>query len=126
MTMHACAHYIRSELAKALRSRGGAHRTNILLGGVDFLPDSDKVVPSLYFLDYIGSLAKVKYSAHGYCGYFALATLDRYWKPNMSVAEARELLGTIIQQLHTRFMINMPRMIIKTVSKEGITEEIVE
>ena len=57
----AVANFTRNELASSLRSRKPYH-VNILLGGVD--PITEK--PSLSFLDYLASLSKVPYAAHGY------------------------------------------------------------
>lgn len=57
----ALAHFVRGELASSLRSRN-PYNVNLLLGGVD--PITHK--PSLYWLDYLASLAPVPYAAHGY------------------------------------------------------------
>lgn len=57
----AVASFIRSELAKSLRSRN-PYTVNLLLGGVDPITRE----PSLYWLDYLASSAKVPYAAHGY------------------------------------------------------------
>lgn len=57
----AVASFIRSELAKSLRSRN-PYNVNLLLGGVDPITRE----PSLYWLDYLASSAKVPYAAHGY------------------------------------------------------------
>lgn len=57
----ALAHYVRGELASSLRSRK-PYTVNLLLGGVD--PITHK--PSLFWLDYLASLAAVPYAAHGY------------------------------------------------------------
>lgn len=57
----AVAHFVRGELARSLRSRS-PYTVNLLLGGVD--PITEK--PSLYWLDYLASLAQVPYAAHGY------------------------------------------------------------
>ena len=60
----ALAHFVRGELATSLRSRK-PYNVNLLLGGVD--PITHK--PSLYWLDYLASLAEVPYAAHGYAQY---------------------------------------------------------
>ena len=61
LTPSAVASFVRGELAKSLRSRK-PYNVNLLLGGMD--PISGK--PSLYWLDYLASSAKVPYAAHGY------------------------------------------------------------
>lgn len=58
------AHFVRGELATSLRSRK-PYNVNLLMGGVD--PITGK--PSLYWLDYLASLAEVPYAAHGYAQY---------------------------------------------------------
>ena len=55
------AHFVRGELASSLRSRK-PYNVNLLMGGVD--PITGK--PSLYWLDYLASLAELPYAAHGY------------------------------------------------------------
>lgn len=60
----AVANFVRSELAKSLRSKK-PYTVNLLLGGMD--PITQK--PSLYWLDYLASLAPLPYAAHGYAQY---------------------------------------------------------
>lgn len=60
----ALANFVRGELATSLRSRK-PYNVNLLLGGVD--PITHK--PSLYWLDYLASLASLPYAAHGYAQY---------------------------------------------------------
>jgi hypothetical protein len=55
------ASFVRGELARSLRSRK-PYNVNLLLGGVDGISKE----PSLYWLDYLASSAKVPYAAHGY------------------------------------------------------------
>jgi 20S proteasome subunit beta 4 len=57
----AVAHFVRGELASSLRSRK-PYNVNLLLGGVDPIT----LKPSLYWLDYLASLAPLPYAAHGY------------------------------------------------------------
>ena len=60
----ATANFVRGELARALRSRK-PYTVNLLLGGYDKITDK----PSLYWIDYLASLAPVPYAAHGYAQY---------------------------------------------------------
>jgi 20S proteasome alpha/beta subunit len=55
---------VRGELARSLRSRS-PYTVNLLLGGVDPVTQE----PSLYWIDYLASLAPVPYAAHGYAQY---------------------------------------------------------
>jgi len=63
----AVASFVRGELARSLRSRK-PYNVNLLLGGVDPITRE----PSLYWLDYLASSAKVPYAAHGYAQYYCL------------------------------------------------------
>lgn len=77
MTMSECAHYIRGELAEAIRR--APYQVNCLLGGVD------KETPALYWLDYLGTCERVHYGAHGYAGYFISSVLNNYYEKVASV-----------------------------------------
>jgi hypothetical protein len=57
----AVSSFVRGEVARALRSRR-PYTVNLLLGGVDPITG----LPSLYWIDYLASCAKVPYAAHGY------------------------------------------------------------
>ena len=65
----AVANFVRGELARSLRSRK-PYTVNLLLGGMD--PISQE--PSLYWVDYLASLAPVPYAAHGYAQYAIRST----------------------------------------------------
>ena len=60
----AVSNFVRGELARSLRSRS-PYTVNLLLGGLDPVTEE----PSLYWVDYLASLAPVPYAAHGYAQY---------------------------------------------------------
>mmetsp|Transcript_16352 Transcript_16352/g.31770 ORF Transcript_16352/g.31770 Transcript_16352/m.31770 type:complete len:197 (-) Transcript_16352:811-1401(-) len=121
MSNHAAAHFIRNELARAIRARGGAHQANSILAGVDHEG------PAMYYLDYLGTMAKVDYTAQGYCGYFSLSVMDKHWKKNMTREEARELILLCIEQLRARFIINSTKYKLIVIDTNGKQEpEIIE
>lgn len=60
----AVSSFVRGELARSLRSRK-PYTVNLLLGGWSELEKK----PSLYWIDYLASAAKVPYAAHGYAQY---------------------------------------------------------
>lgn len=49
---------------------------NLLLAGYD---DTDG--PGLYYMDYLSSLAKAPFAAHGYGAFLTLSILDRHYRP---------------------------------------------
>merc|ERR1711963_542407 len=71
LSTQAVAHWTRGKLAYFLRK--SPYQTDILIGGYD-----EKKGPSLYFMDYLGSMHKLNKAAHGMCAMFVLGLMDRY------------------------------------------------
>ncbi|KAK3299388.1 nucleophile aminohydrolase [Chaetomium fimeti] len=111
----ALANFVRGELASSLRSRK-PYNVNLLLGGVD--PITHK--PSLYWLDYLASLAPVPYAAHGYAQYYCLSLLDKHHQPDISLERGMELLRLCADELKRRLPIDFKGLIVKVVTKDGI------
>lgn len=61
--------------------------------------------PSLYFLDYLSSCVKLPFAIHGYGSYFGLSICDRYYKKDLSEADALALLNKIIAEVIPRLYI---------------------
>lgn len=116
LSTHAAAHFLRHELATALRSRN-SYQTNLLLGGYE-----EKSGPELYFIDYLSSMQKVPYGAHGYGSYFSLSIIDKYYKKDLSVNEGLGLMKKCINEVQTRLLLNTPQFIVKIVDKNGARE----
>lgn len=109
----AAAHFVRGELATALRR--GPFQTNVLVGGFD--ADSGA---HLFFCDYLGTLQPVTFGAHGYASNFILSIFDREYRPDMSLEDALTLLRACVKELHTRFMVSMPEFKLKIVDAAGV------
>lgn len=101
-------------LAESLRSRY-PYQVNLLLGGFD-LPSSE---PALYWIDYLGTLATVPFAAHGYGAFFAMSTLDRYHRPDMSLEEGLDLLRRCINELKQRFIVDLSTFTVRVIDREG-------
>lgn len=71
-------------------------------------------------MDYMGTIQKMPFAAHGHASYFVLATLDRHYRPNMELPEAIQLLKNCISELRTRFIINQSRFLFKVVDANGV------
>ena len=112
------ASFVRSELAKSLRSRS-PYTVNLLLGGFD--PTTD--TPALYWIDYLASCAKVPYAAHGYAQYYCLSTLDKHHHPDISFEQGMKILRMCTDELKRRLPIDFKGVVVKVVTKEGIREE---
>ncbi|KAL1928624.1 hypothetical protein VTP01DRAFT_2410 [Rhizomucor pusillus] len=113
----AAATFTRRELADSLRSRH-PYAVNMLIGGYDTKQDK----PELFWIDYLGAMASLPYGAQGYGAYFCTSLMDRYHYPDMDLEEAKDLLRKCIQELKTRFIVNLPKFMVKVISKDGIKE----
>jgi 20S proteasome subunit beta 4 len=113
----AVAHFVRGELASSLRSRK-PYNVNLLLGGVD--PITDK--SSLYWLDYLASLAPLPYAAHGYAQYYCLSILDKHHHPDINYEQGLKILRLCTDELKRRLPIDFKGMLVKVITKDGIKE----
>lgn len=118
LSNHAAANFIRSEIANALRSRG-AYQANCLFASFD-----EREGSGLYYLDYLGTLQKVNYTAHGYCAAFTLSLMDKVYLDNITEEQAIELAKQCADLLARRFRIFMPKFSMKIINQKGIYEEI--
>ncbi|KAI7413702.1 N-terminal nucleophile aminohydrolase, partial [Hortaea werneckii] len=110
--------FVRSELAKSLRSRN-PYTVNLLMGGYD--PIKDK--PELYWIDYLASSAPVPYAAHGYAQYYCLSTLDKHHHPDISLEQGMKILRMCTDELKRRLPIDFKGVLVKVIDKNGIREE---
>ena len=113
LSSEALAHYIRSEMAKAIRKN--PYEVNMLLAGHDGKP-------SLYFMDYLGTLQKIPYGAQGYCAYFVLSVFDKHYKKDMTLDEGKEVMKMALAEIKKRFTIAPHGFIVKTITKDGISK----
>lgn len=70
-------------------------------------------------MDYMASLSKVNFGAHGYAASFILSVFDRDWKKGMNLQEGLEVVRRCIHELRTRFLISQPVFILKVVDENG-------
>ncbi|KAI6647952.1 hypothetical protein LOD99_8280 [Oopsacas minuta] len=113
------ADYIRYQLAKAIRSRH-PYMVNVLVGGVNEEGSSE-----LYYLDYLGTKAKVPYGAHGYGSYFTLSTMDRLHSSSQNQDKSIEQLHQCIREINKRLVLNLSSFNIYIITKEGIRSNVV-
>ena len=113
--------FIRTELAKSLRSRN-PYTVNLLLGGYN--TNSSK--PELYWIDYLASCAPVPYAAHGYAQYYCLSILDKHHHPDITFEQGMKILRMCTDELKRRLPIDFKGVLVKVVDKEGVREEAYE
>ena len=114
LTTDETAAYIRKELAEGIRS--SPHQCNCLIAGYDI--DG----PKLYWLDYLGSYAKLLKAAHGYGAYFLYGLMDNFYKKDLKLNEGEDIIKKCINELKTRFSINMVDFDVFKITKEGIED----
>ena len=114
LTKDETAAYIRKELAEGIRS--SPHQCNCLIAGYDI--DG----PKLYWLDYLGSYAKLLKAAHGYGAYFLYGLLDNFYKKDLQLNEGEDIIKKCINELKTRFSINMVDFDVFKITKDGIED----
>ena len=110
--------WTRKTLCDALRSRT-PYNVNVLIGGCDGNTKSG----TLYWMDYLGSLVKVPFGAHGYGAYFCMGLLDKEWRVGMSEEEAMTLLRKCLNDLKTRFIVALPEFAVRIIRSDGTIEE---
>ncbi|KAA1475230.1 20S proteasome subunit [Dentipellis sp. KUC8613] len=111
------ASWIRRELATSLRSRH-PYAVNLLVGGYDTADEK----PHLYWIDYLGTQARVPFAAHGYGSYFALSTLDRYHNPEGTLEEGLLTLRRAIDETSKRLVVAPERYKVRVVDKDGVRD----
>jgi 20S proteasome subunit beta 4 len=117
LTPQEVSSFVRSELAKSLRSRN-PYTVNLLLGGYDTVKDK----PALYWIDYLASCAPVPYAAHGYAQYYCLSTLDKHHHPDIDLEQGMKILRMCTDELKRRLPIDFKGVVVKVVDKDGVRE----
>ncbi|KAH3801362.1 proteasome subunit beta type-2-like [Dreissena polymorpha] len=116
LSPHAAANFTRKNLADYLRS-STPYMVNLLLAGYD----KDEG-PALYFMDYLASLNKVPFGAHGYGSFFTVSILDRHYREDITLDEAQKLLAKCVNEIKQRFIVNMPTFKVRCITKDGIQD----
>lgn len=110
----ATANFTRRELADSLRSRH-PYSVNLIIGGYD----TKKEKPELFWIDHLGAMASLPFCAQGYGAYFCTSLMDRHYKPDLTLDEAKTLMKMCIEELKTRFIVNLPNFKTTLVDKDG-------
>lgn len=79
-------------------------------------------VSRLYWMDHLAALQSLPFAVHGYGAYFTWGLLDARYRANMTLAEAIVLLGSVLHELQTRFIMQMPKLSVKVIDAEGIKD----
>lgn len=118
LSPQAAANYTRNELAQHIRSRH-PYLANLLMAGYD----AESKKSSLYYMDYLGTMAELPYGAHGYGSNFVLGIMDKEHRPDMTVEEAEDLLKKCFREIQKRLVINLPSFSYYVVDENGISDK---
>ncbi len=125
MSTPAAAHYMRSTLSSALRSRSGPYLVNTLVAGYDgkvsAYDDSDPQ-SYLYYMDYLGTLAAVPFGCHGYGATFVVAILDSEWREDLTLEQGKALMQKCIKEVQKRLIVDHSHFVTKLVDASGVKE----
>ena len=108
------ASYTRSLLAEAIRKH--PYQCNVLIAGCDVQG------PKLYWIDYLGSMQQVTKGAHGYGAHFLYGIMDNYYKKDFDLESAEKCIKSCINELKTRFLVNMVKFNVYKISENGIED----
>ena len=78
--------------------------------------------PALFVIYFLGTVVQVPFAAHGYASYLTLSTMDRYHRPDMSLEEGLQLLKQCINEMRTRFVIDVGSFSVRIITREGVRE----
>jgi 20S proteasome subunit beta 4 len=78
--------------------------------------------PELYWIDYLSSLNKIPFAAHGYAAFFCMSLIDRFYHKDLSVEEAKELMRKCFAELSKRMIVNLSKFVVKLVDKNGVQD----
>lgn len=113
----ATANFTRNQLAGSLRTRN-SYAVNLLMAGYDTKSDKG----SLYFLDYLGSMAQAPFAVHGHAAYFCLSIFDKNYKQGMTLDEGLALMKMCVDEMRNRYAINSPTFALRAIDKDGIRD----
>ena len=117
--VHEAAAFARKTLADSVRSRS-PYNVNVLVGGVDGVTGGGQ----LYWMDYLGTLCKVPFAAHGYGAYFCTGLMDSRYREGLSEQEALDLLKACLAELKQRFVANLPLFHVKIIRADGTVSDL--
>ena len=83
--------------------------------------DDSGVGPSLYYIDYMGTLQPVNFGVQGYASSFTLSIFDREWREGLTRDEAMDVIRHCVEELDTRFLVDQRKFVIKAVDENGVT-----
>lgn len=113
----ATASFVRNQLATSVRSRK-PYQVSVLLGGFD----KKTGLPSLDWIDYLGTQVELPYAAHGYAAFYCSSLFDRHYRPDMTLEEGLELLRMSLKELEMRMPIDFKGVYVKVVDQAGVRE----
>lgn len=82
--------------------------------------DTKTSIPSLTWIDYLGTKTDLPYGAHGYAAFYCNSLLDKHYKEGMTVDDGLKLMEMCLKELEMRMPIDFKGVYIKVVDKDGV------
>lgn len=76
----------------------------------------------MFFIDYLASMADLKYATHGYGGFFSIAILDRYHLDSLNQQEAYEVMKKCVAEVQQRLIVNLPNFKVRVIDADGVRD----
>lgn len=73
----------------------------------------------------MATLTELPFAAHGYASYFVLSLMDRHYRKGISIEEGLSLLKMCLQELKTRFIVNLPEFSVRIIRGTGIEDLVI-
>lgn len=70
----------------------------------DSQTDSRWLYTQLYYMDHLAAFARVPFAAQGYGGFFTLSIMDKHYKENMTLEEAKSLMKRCFDEVSQHFI----------------------
>ena len=109
------ANYTRSLVSESLRSRNPMQVASLIAG-------VDDGKPCLYLIEQLGSIEKVTKGVLGYASYFLYGLMDDCYKSDFSLDEGKDCIRKCIQELKTRFLINIVNFDVFVITSNGVND----
>ncbi|EDW03297.1 probable proteasome subunit beta type-2 [Drosophila grimshawi] len=107
------AHYTRKNLADYIRTNT-IYQVSMLMAGYDAIEGSD-----LHYIDSYGASMSINHAGHGLGSLFCGSIFQRYWREDLSQAEAYEILQMCVVEIQKRLVINLRNFDVFVVDQNG-------
>ena len=89
----------------------------MLIAGYD-----EKDGPALYWLDYLATMHHMNIAGTGYGSYFVLSMFDKLYKPDVTQAEALDMMIKGVEEVKRRLVVAPPAYKVVVIDRDGVRD----